>query len=170
MNAFNLKIIQWSGHYKSISFSNKTSYIIHPLFLIVLWCEQVRGMFLNLLICSTFCAFMHITLWPWNQQTGFLLEDMLCNGYWVFWATLELVQEKPFRNVYSTNSGLQHNFFCSTNPLLPGCGMYQHTYPQRVLCSPQLQLCQGGSTSISGISSASAAIPSKPHKSSFWIH
>lgn len=37
---------------------------------------HVRGMFLNLLICSTFCAFMHITLWPWNEQTGFLLEDM----------------------------------------------------------------------------------------------
>lgn len=45
-----------------------------PIYIILF---QMRGMHLNLLFCYTFCALLHTTLWPWNYQTRFLLDDML---------------------------------------------------------------------------------------------
>lgn len=125
-------------------------------------------MFLNLLICSTSCAFTHITLGPWNQRTGFLLNNMLLLATGTEFSGPRQTSTK--KNPLETYIAQTHVFSITCfAPKISLCQAVEctNTHPKHVLYSPQLQ---GGSISISGISSASVSIHCKPQKFSFWIH
>lgn len=143
-------------------------------------------MLLNLLICSTSCALVHIMLWPWNRQTGLLsddtnLEDMFLLVRGTQTTPRDHARTSPKKNLQKC---IRHKHYifsltCFTPQIWScqamGCANAETPpatqHQKRALCSPQLQSCQGSSTSTSGVSfRVSAVTHCKQRKFSFWIH